>query len=110
MNVEGPTAHCGEKRLRDLVAVRGPDQELRTERQYRGDLTVVEARRLPYRQAHGACRHLHRGLAQLAARRWTVGLCHHGHDLNGAALAETVECLERADRELRRSQKQSALC
>jgi len=37
-------------------------------------------------------------------------LCHDPDDLNDAALAKPFKCLERANRELRGSQKQSALC
>jgi hypothetical protein len=37
-------------------------------------------------------------------------LGHDAGDLNDAALAKTVERLERADRELRRAEEKSALC
>jgi predicted metal-dependent hydrolase len=37
-------------------------------------------------------------------------LRHHTHDLNDAALAKAVERLERANRELRGPEEQSALC
>jgi len=62
------------------------------------------------RQTDRARRDLHRGLAQHTARCGTIGLRHHSHDLNDAALAKTVECLERANRELRGAEEQSALC
>jgi len=34
----------------------------------------------------------------------------HADDLNDAALAKAFECLERANRELRRAEEESALC
>jgi len=34
----------------------------------------------------------------------------HTGDLNDAALAKTVECLKRTNRERRRAEEQSALC
>jgi hypothetical protein len=59
---------------------------------------------------HGACRDLHGGLAHDSTRCWAVRLRDHSHDLNDAALAKTVECLERANRELRGAEEESALC
>ncbi len=110
MHVEGAAADGGEERLRDPVAVRGPDQELRPQREDRGDLLFIEARRLADGETHGACGHLHRGLAQHPARCGAIGLRHHARDLNDAALAKTIERLERADCERRGAEEQSALC
>ena len=110
MDVERAAAHRGEERLGDLVAVRGPHEELGTKGEDRGHLLLIEARGLADRQTHGHRRDLHRGLAENSAGCGTIGLCHDPDDLNDAALAKPFECLERANRELRGSQKQSALC
>jgi hypothetical protein len=110
VNVQRAAAHGGEERFRDLVAIRRPDEELRAQGEDRADLLVIKARGLPDREAERASRDLYRGLAQDAARRGPIGLRYDPDDLNDPALAETIECLERADGELRRAQEESALC
>jgi len=61
-------------------------------------------------RAERARRHFDGGLAHNAARGRTIGLRDHPHDLDDAALAKTVERLERANRELGRAEEESALC
>jgi hypothetical protein len=110
VDVERAAAHGIEERLRDLVAVRGPDQKLGPQREDPGHLLLVQSTRLPDRQTQGARGDLHRRLAQDATRGRAVGLRHNAHDLDDAALAKTIECLERANGELRSAKKERPLC
>jgi hypothetical protein len=110
VDIQRAAVHRREEWLGDAVAVRGPDQELGSQREDRGYLSFIKARRLSDRQPHGARGYLHRGLAQHPARCGTIGLGHHSGDLNDAVLAKTVERLERTNRELGRAEEKSALC
>ena len=110
MHIQCAAAHGGEERLGDAVAVCGPDQDLRPKCQDRGQLLLVETRRLPYGKAHRARRDLHRGLAQYAARRGTIRLRHDSRDLNDPALAKTIKRLERAHREIWGAEEERPLC
>ena len=110
VHVERTAADRGEERLRDLVPVRRPDEKLGPKREDRGGLSLIQPGGLPDREAHRSRSHLHRGLAHHTTRCGAIGLRNDPDDLNDPALAQAVECLERANRELRSPEEKSALC
>ena len=108
MDVQRAPVRRAEQLVGDPVPVGGPHQNLRSQRHERDERRRVQARRLEHRDFELPRGRLRRRLTQNAARSRTVGLRDDADDLDGAALAETVESLERPHGERRRAQEENA--
>ena len=110
MNVHGAPGHRIEQRLWDPVAVRRPDEQLRTEREQRRDRFRIEPLGLEHREPHLPGAPFDDGFADDPTRRRAVGLRDDTHDLDRPLLTQALERLERGHGELGSAEEQRALC
>ena len=108
MDVNGVPGRGLDERRGDAVAIRGPHEELRPQREDGLERSAAQTRRLEDGDADRARPLFHRRLAERAAMGRAIGLRDDADERERAGVGQALHRVERRDGEGRRAEKEGA--